>query len=210
MCITKEVSLSVFIICSLSCIYLYQRNLPNDRWVAILYGYIGIMQLLEYFMWKDQECSGLNQKATKIAFYILVFQPIISFLVAYIMTNGKLPNWLYMITMIYIIYVISKISFKDKDNKCTKPCDGADFGLSWSFMMDPHEPILWIIFFIALTSPQLLMKKSGKIYFILNLIIWLLSGMIGSYRCQGIIDIPVGSFWCLIAFLMPLFKIYYP
>ena len=79
MCITKDVSLSVFIICTISCIYLYKRNLLNDRWIAILFTYVGIIQLLEYFIWKDQECSGLNQKATKIALYILVFQPIISF-----------------------------------------------------------------------------------------------------------------------------------
>ena len=207
MCITKEVSLSVFIICSLSCIYLYQRNLPNDRWVAILYGYIGIMQLLEYFMWKDQECSGLNQKATKIALYILVFQPIISFLVAYIMTNGKLPNWLYMITMIYIIYVISKISFKDKDNKCTKPCDGSNYGLNWPWATGSNT-LLWIVFFCGIASPFLLMKKTGNIFFIFNLIIWLLSGIIGSYRCQGLVDIPSGSLWCMMAFLGPLVGIY--
>ena len=72
------------------------------------------MQLLEYFMWKDQECKGLNQKTTKI----------------------------------------------------------------------------------------------GNIFFILNLIIWLLSGIIGSYRCQGVVDIPSGSLWCMMAFLGPLFGIY--
>ena len=62
MCITKEVSISTFLICTISCIYLYQRNNTNDRWVALLFGYIGIMQFLEYLMWCDQECKGFNQK----------------------------------------------------------------------------------------------------------------------------------------------------
>lgn len=205
MCITKEVSISTFIICTISCIYLYQRNNINDRWIAILFGYIGIMQLLEYFMWKDQDCKGLNQKATIIAFYILIFQPIISFVIAYNMLNGKIPNWLYILMIIYIIYTIYK--FKDvKDNQCTKPCDGSQFGLSWPFMV--ADPFFWVIFFLSLTSPLLLMKKSGTFYFILNLIIWIISSIFGSFKCKGIIDIPVGSFWCLMAFIAPLSAIY--
>ena len=91
MCITKEVSISTFLICTISCIYLYQRNNTNDRWVALLFGYIGIMQFLEYLMWCDQECKGLNQKTTIVAFYFVLFQPIVSLLVAYHFTNGKIP-----------------------------------------------------------------------------------------------------------------------
>ena len=214
MCITKEVSLSVFLTCTISCIYLYQRNNINDRWIAILFGYIGIMQLLEYFMWKDQDCKGLNQKATKISIYFILLQPIVSFVVAYIMTNGKIPNWLYMITIIYIIYVIPTLYSKLEDNQCTKPCNGSDFGLNWAWTdidigkRNIRGTFVWFVFFLALISPLLLMKKNENIYFILNTVIWLLSGIIGSYRCQGITDISSGSLWCLMAFLMPLSAIY--
>lgn len=208
MCVTKEVSLSVFIICSISCIYLYKRNLVNDRWVAILFGYIGIMQLLEYFMWKDQECKGLNQKTTIIAFYFLLFQPIVSLLVAYHFTNGEIPNWLYMIEFIYIIYAIPILYSKLEPNQCTKPCNGSKFGLNWPWVVD--NSLVWVVFFGGLVSPFLLMKKTGTKFFILNLIAWILSGIIGSYRCQGLVDIPSGSLWCLMGFFGPLYKIVYP
>jgi len=206
MCITEEVSIAAFLICTISCIYLYQRNHLNDRWIAVLFGYIGVIQLLEYFMWRDQECKGLNQKVTRIAFYFILFQPIVSLLVAYIMTNGKIPVWLYMINIIYVIYSIPILYSKLEDNQCTKPCDGSDYGLNWPWV--ESNTLLWIIFFLGLTSPFLLMKKVGNIFFVINLIIWLLSGIIGSYRCQGWVNIPSGSLWCLMGFLGPLFGIF--
>jgi len=207
MCITKEVSISTFLICTISCIYLYQRNNTNDRWVALLFGYIGIMQFLEYLMWCDQECKGINQKTTIIAFYIILLQPLVSLLIAYSMTNGKIPMWLYMIEIIYVIYAIPILYSKLEANQCTKPCNGSQFGLNWPWVVDNF--LVWFTFFCGLVSPLLLMKQNGTTYFILNLIIWILSGIIGSYRCQGgIADIPSGSLWCLMAFFGPLFAIF--
>jgi len=165
-------------------------------------------------MWKDQECSGLNQQTTRIAFYIVMLQPIVSLLVAYHFTKGKIPMLLYMINIFYVIYVIPMFFSKLKDNQCTKPCDGAKIGLNWHWTdIDVGEggvngSLLWIIFFLAAISPLLLMKKNGRLFFIINLIIWSLSGIIGSYRCQGLVDIPSGSLWCMMAFLGPLVGIY--
>ena len=92
MCISGEVSISAFVFCSITCVYLYKRNRPNDRWIAIVFGYLGIMQLLEYFMWIDQECSGLNQIATDLGFIHNILQPVISLSVAYYFTSGKIPS----------------------------------------------------------------------------------------------------------------------
>ena len=206
MCITKEVSISTFFICTISCIYLYQRNKRNDRWVALLFGYIGLMQFLEYLMWTDQECSGINQKATRVAFYIIILQPLVSVLIAYYMTNGKIPPWLYMIEIIYVIYAIPRLYSKLEENQCTKPCDGSHMGLNWLWVVD--NSLVWLIFFCGLVSPLLLMKPNGYIYCILNFIIWILSYIIGSYRCNGDVDIPSGSLWCLMAFMGPLFAIF--
>jgi hypothetical protein len=169
------------------------------------------MQFLEYLMWRDQECSGMNQKATRIAFYYVLFQPIVSLLVAYSMTNGKIPSWLYMINVIYVLYAVPFIrEYSKKDNQCTKPCDGSQIGLNWPWATDNDNDnsLLWLLFFGGLASPLLLMKHNGTIYFILNLIAWILSYIIGTYRCHGNVDIPSGSLWCMMAFSAPLFAIF--
>jgi hypothetical protein len=52
------------------------RNYPNDRWVAIVFISAGIMELLEYFMWKDQSCGITYHIATMLALLLLLIQPI--------------------------------------------------------------------------------------------------------------------------------------
>ena len=82
MCINEKVSMTAFITCTIASLYLFYRNNKYDRWVAIFFFYIGLMQLLEYFMWIDQECKGLNQISTDIGFWHNIFQPVASFVIA--------------------------------------------------------------------------------------------------------------------------------
>ena len=90
MCISKEVSMGAFITCTAVCIYLFNRNNKNDHWIASIFIYIGLMQLLEYMMWIDQECSGINQLATTIGFLHNLFQPLVTLGVAIYFTGGNI------------------------------------------------------------------------------------------------------------------------
>ena len=208
MCISAEVSMIAFLTCSVSSVYLYKRNRPNDRWIAMMFGYLGIMQLLEYLMWMDQECSGLNQTATYLGFLHVVLQPIMSISLAYYMTKGNIPLFIYGLLFVYLIYSVPLLYSSLKEGQCSKPCNGSKIGLSWDFVNPESGTYLWIVFFLALVTPLLLMKKNGKLYFTANLIVWILSGIIGSYRCNGPVPIPSGSLWCLMAFMGPLCAIF--
>jgi len=205
MCITKEISLLTFTVCSLSCLYLFKRNKKNDRLFSLLFGYIGFVQFLEYLMWIDQECSGFNQKVTKISGYFIILQPIISVLLFYLFIKIDIPPYIYGITLLYIFYAIPILYSNIKDNQCSKPCEGSEIGLHWPWV--PDNIFLWTLFFLSLSLPFLLINNG--IYFSLMTMVWILSGLIGSYRCKGILPIPSGSLWCLMAFTGPLFKIYY-
>jgi hypothetical protein len=207
MCISAEVSISAFIFCSITCIYLYRRNKPNDRWIAIAFGYLGCMQLLEYLMWIDQECSGLNQIATDLGFIHNILQPLVSLLVAYLMIK-KLPKWIYIPFLIYIIYSLPKIWISKKKNQCSKPCSEEKIGLSWEYTNTEHLTIVWLIFTIALCIPFLTMKKNGYIYFILIMGTYIASHFIAENRCQGAIIPSNGSWWCLMATLIPFSAIF--
>ena len=207
MCISAEVSISVFILCSVTCIYLYKRNKQNDRWIAIVYGYLGSMQLLEYLMWIDQECSGLNQIATDLGFIHNILQPFVSLLVAYFMIN-KLPKWVYVPLLIYIIYSLPKIYKSKTNNQCSKPCSDEKIGLSWQYTNTKNSTIVWMIFTIALCVPFLTMKKNGYIYFLLLVGAYIVSHFIAKNRCQGAIIPSNGSWWCIMATLIPLIAIF--
>ena len=207
MCINAEVSISAFIFCSITCIYLYMRNKMNDRWIAIFFGYIGIMQLFEYLMWIDQECSGLNQLATDLGFIHNILQPVLSLLVAYLMVK-KLPKWIYIPLFVYIIYSIPKIIKSKKKGQCSKPCSDKNIGLSWEYTNTEQLNKVWLIFTIAACIPFLTMKKNGSIYFTLLIGTYILSIFIAQNRCQGAIIPSNGSWWCLMASLIPLSAIF--
>jgi len=209
MCISGEVSISAFVFCSITCVYLYKRNRPNDRWIAIMFGYLGIMQLLEYFMWIDQECSGLNQIATDLGFIHNILQPVISLLVAYLMIK-KVPNWSYLLLLLYLVISLPKILAAKEENQCSKPCHGSDIGLTWDYVIVDYSYLVWILFAIALAAPFLLMKKNGYIYASFLMIIFAISHFIALRRCKRDINInaPTGSWWCLMAVFGPLIAIF--
>ena len=215
MCISKEVSLTAFIVSLSTCFFLYNRNNENDRWVALTFGYIGFMQILEVMMWMDQNCSGLNQKATNLAFWHNVLQPVVSFGVAYYMTNGNIPNYIYLILSVYLLYSFPKIYNAKKDNQCSVPCKGSNVGLSWPYTnTDIHfvNQIVWLIFAIALAVPFLAMKRNKLIYFGLVLITFMMGHLISINRCKNdelnSNNPTSGSWWCLIGAFAPLVSVY--
>ena len=202
MCINEKVSLSVFILCTVTCTYLYKRNNRNDKWIAVLFIYLGSMQFLEYLMWKDQECKGLNQFATNIGFWHNILQPVVSLAIAYYFTDGNLPNWIYMIFIVYIIYSFPKIWKSKKDNQCSKPCGSDTVGLSWEYTNTNNSTIVWGIFCLALSAPLFAMEQ--WIYGILVIFTYILSYFISIYRCPNYKIPPNGSWWCFMAGFIPL------
>ena len=100
MCISENFSLGAFIVCFSACFYLFKSNHKNDKWIAVLFLYLGSMQFLEYLMWRDQKCDGLNQMATNLGVWHNILQPIVSLVIAYYFTDGNIPTWIYIIFFI--------------------------------------------------------------------------------------------------------------
>ncbi len=208
MCINENVSLATFTICSLSCIYLFKRNNNNDRWIAVAFAYLGSMQLLEYLMWKDQECKGLNQIATNIGFIHNILQPVISLLIAYYFTGGKIPSYIYIIFVVYLATSLPEIIRMKKSDQCSLPCNDGEVGLSWKYTNTNYPTYVWGVFCLALIAPFLSMKGNGKVYAGIIMGIYILAHLISIKRCpanQG--TPPNGSWWCVMAALVPLLAI---
>ncbi len=209
MCVNEYVSLAIFMICSITCLYLFHRNRVNDRWVTIVFFFIGTMQLIEYAMWLDQECKGCNQVATDIGFWQNIFQPIVSILVAIVITKGKLPFYFYIPLIVYLIYSVPQIVKAKHSNRCSKPCKGSSVGLSWEYTDTENDNIVWLIFLAALAVPFLGMPENGGLYAGLAVATYIVSLVISVNRCPGYDKQPTsGSWWCLIGFIVPLFALF--
>jgi len=128
--------------------------------------------------------------------------------VGYYFTNGKLPIWVYIIFFLYVTTSLPKIYDKKRSNQCSKPCKDDQYGLSWGYTNTENSKYVWIIFCLAITAPVLTMKKNGYIYGGIIIGAYVLSHFIAVTRCPDRITPPNGSWWCLMAALLPVAAIY--
>jgi len=155
MCYNQTISFLTFTIMAISTIYLIYRNYPNDRWVAIVFISTGLMQLLEYFMWKDQSCGKTNHIATIMAFILLLIQPIAVLIGAYyfgdlIFDKNKLAPIIWIYGIIIGIFGINWINYASKKRLCSRP---NGIHLDWDFSKWTGRPIMiifWIMYYLVI------------------------------------------------------------
>ena len=212
MCVNKEVSLISFIFVITVCTYLFKRNNQNDRWIAIVFGYIGLMQLIEFFMWIDQKCKNINIIATKIGFFQNLFQPLISIIIALYFTKKKLNkfHFMYVSSFLYIIFVIPRLLIDGykKTNKCTRPCSNNKYGLSFIYTDVNYPVITWQLFALALIIPFTLMNKNSGLYITLSYLTYIIALIIERFRKCNEGTPASGSWWCLLGAIIPFFAIF--
>lgn len=144
MCYSTTISLLTFAIMAISTIFLFYRNYPNDRWFAIVFISAGIMQLVEYFMWKDQSCGMMNHLATMCAFLVLLIQPITVLIGAYyfgdlVFDKRKLVPIILLYAIIIVIIGINWINYGRKKRLCSRP---NGIHLDWDFSNWIDKPII--------------------------------------------------------------------
>ena len=150
MCYSATTSFLTFTIMAISTIYLIYRNYPNDRWFAIVFISAGLMQLLEYFMWKDQSCGRMNHLATIGALLLLLIQPIAVLIGAYyfgdlIFDKNKLAPIIWIYGIIIGIFGINWINYASKKRLCSLP---SGIHLDWDF--SPVMKIFCVLYYLVI------------------------------------------------------------
>lgn len=125
MCISKKVSLISFLLFNVSS-YLLIKNIktPSSLVIGIFFMYVSLMQVVDYFIWDDLDCTkGFNKIISAIAPIILHLQPIIllSLIKYFLKPKNKLFNQLfYPIVISYTSYTIYKyIEYLKSEPLCT-------------------------------------------------------------------------------------------
>ncbi len=151
MCYNTTTSLITFAVMIISTIYLIYRNYLNDKWFSIIFISAGIMQLVEYFMWKDQSCGITNHLATICAFFVLLIQPIATLLGAYyfgelVFDRKKLAPIIWIYVIIIGIIAIIGINYGMKKRLCTR---SNKIHLDWDISkLFGGKMIIYIFFFL--------------------------------------------------------------
>ena len=114
---------------------------------------------------------------------------------------------MYIIFILYLLTSLPKIYEKKYPNQCSKPCSKENDGLSWEYTDTKNATYVWGVFCLALLLPFMTMKKSGPIYAGLLLATYIIAHFISVSRCKNRIIPPNGSWWCLMATIIPFVAI---
>ena len=197
------------------CLYLWFRNLHNDRVLSIWIFWFSLMQLLEFFMWRNMKNHSVFSKLALINIFLQPFM--LAFALLYYSKN------LYNLTEKVVLGSVVGISFikavsaafyafiNQKNNKWLS-VKGPHCHLVWWFMKNakqlPYLSRVNELFMVPLSLATLLIKpfSQGLIYFLL--------GFCSHTYISIFYPQEKGSLWCwivilmgLIAIMMPYFKL---
>ena len=123
MCYSASASLGSFFISLVGFLYLYNRNLKNDRMVGLLIFGISIMQIGELLIHLDINCkTGLNKVGSILGMFShSLIQPVFALVAIVLFSKKKLSNdlLLFWIALIVISFISNLFYWPKKENLCS-------------------------------------------------------------------------------------------
>lgn len=199
MCWNKEVSIGSFIAGIVGCLYLYKRNNPNDRWIALFSSVFILIQLAEFFMWMNQKCDQNNKIISIMMILILAAEPIANILggLIYGDTDINRKNILKTMLVAYILFIayifFTKIYGSNLNlcgiNNCSIDATTDKCNLRWMFLdgFGKNAATIWILF---LSLPLLLIVPINQAIILFG------TGAVTFYASKYFNTIASRSLWC--------------
>lgn len=214
MCFNKEVSLATWLIGMSGSAMLYKLDkLPE----AVFFGTAIQMQLVEYFLWKNQPdckeatcqlpakhlCNDTNKTVTKVGTVINHMEPIMLFGGILLFSNKQLPLAIIIFMIIFIIlsigytYNVFENAKNDEANGCSIVTEKSDPHLYWQWNYGEYSIIYYILFLLAIIILSIFGLEDGN---------FIASVTLGSYLTSSYIYMDtksVGAMWCFIGAFLP-------
>jgi len=153
MCFSAEVSIITFLIGIIGAFLCIQLNTKVDKIIGYFYGFVALMQLIEYLLWMHQKCDNYNKFLSIIGMLLNHLQPIVlGLLVLYFNENNKNKWIIYLILLVYIIIIVpySLQFIQSGDFDCTLKDDKQNSHLIWNWNNMNMSSFVYIIFALSL------------------------------------------------------------
>jgi hypothetical protein len=226
MCYNENVSLFTYLTGMTGSAALLLKNKTPE---ALFYGWVVQMQLVDYFLWKNQpcqiteknkicnkdqliNCNNTNKNVTKAGIIINHLEPLILFGGITLFSQQKLPLYVIILFCIFMIilyfYTVNIFNKSDKldktDNLCTTVSKESNPHLHWKWNGEDFNIIVYSLFLIILVLLSYYGLENGHINAILVLISFLTSWKIYGNKKS------TGAMWCFMAAFAPwiLYLIY--
>jgi len=150
MCFSAEVSIITFLIGIVGAFLCIQLNTKVDKIIGYFYGFVALMQLIEYLLWMHQKCDNYNKFLSITGMLLNHLQPIVlGLLVLYFNKNNKNKWIIYLILSIYTIIIVpySLQFIQSGDFDCTLKDDKQNSHLIWNWNGMNMSDFVYIIIF---------------------------------------------------------------
>ena len=189
MCWNPDISINTFLLGALTLCFIYYSNtytkyhtpIFDNRWFYVFTFLVILMQLVEYFIWKNIDIKRTNNFYSLIGWIILILQP--AALIMMVKEKDIRNNLLFYYTLFVIFFNIVKINSK---NTITTVSQNGH--LLWNFVIfSGYEYIYMVIYmFFYLFSAYLI-----NLHLFLFLITFFTASFIINFK-----DKTWGSMWC--------------
>jgi hypothetical protein len=190
------VSMNTFILGIFAILFAYFNKII-DIFQTIFIGSICLMQLIEYFLWRNIKNKKKNIFWSNAAVLVLFIQPILSILT--IPKNPILLAFMAIYLSFILFSIINRLNGKNKHNKIDNFATiGKNKHLRWNWLaISPYRIFFYVFFLLA---PLLFWKD--KFVFLVILATFVLSLIFFSK------DGTWGSMWCWSSNIISLYLIY--
>ena len=192
MCWNKDISLNTFLFSSFVLLLIIYNNTYtqykikelDNIWAYLFFVSFILMQLIEYFIWRNVNDPIYNNLFSIMATLLLIMQPIAS---AMLITNNTVRTNILSLYLVLTIPLTIYRLFTKKINSTVSPLNH----LKWNFILYENsiiEKIFFLVWFIFFLFPLFYEGKTlGFLFGLLTFIIILYN----YYK-----DKTVGSMWC--------------
>ena len=200
MCWNATTSITSFIIGTLVNVFvmLKHKNSKIIFAICIIWQWILLMQLSEYFIWVSQQGGDVNKYATKCALVLNLTQPIFVYLILICILNIELKFKIMasILILFYICYMLIEINKVDEYKYTTPSENCTHLNLKWWKDIKNSGLIYCIILFAII---MLLGRPIGISFFTVFFIFMMLVMSHKFYGCGG------PSMWCWFVVPFPFF-----
>ncbi len=218
MCYSAESSIFSYLAAITGSIGLYKTNLIPE---SVFFGWIGHMQLIDYFLWKNQPCAidknnkvckpdeiktcnKVNQITTNTGIIINNLQPFVLFMAIILFSKNQLPVWVLILVLFFVIvmFLYTLDTFNNNttiEKKCTYVTEQSDPHLywQWNYHNKPFNQFIYTFFvliFIILSYYGL----SNPIFTTISIALsYVISALVYDDKKA------IGNMWCYAGAFMP-------
>ena len=200
MCYSADVSLFTFAIGFGFSILLIFTNEKFNKLLGLFLGFVSLMQLIEYLLWKHPVCDDYNKTISVIGMCLNHLQPVVLALITGLIYSKNIGS-LILISIAYLTVIIPYSAQFTDDLRCsTKQVGDTDPHLVWNWNSMKNNEIVYYLFLASFVAIGLIGMPfdKGLIFSIVAVLTYGSSKLIYDRKVMG-------SLWCFWTAFIPAF-----